>query len=200
MGIFSKPILTKKRKKALDSFLSNAIKSLKELRKETKSRIVKEMYELMLENVARTPIYFYPSKILRAKFYSHGGRIGLGITQGENVSVFKIIQIGGMKKIVRKSFINLPAEHVFKGDKISLAGILTLCHEYAHFPKPKLFEFAEKHNMTPGQAEELLADALSAKLAVKMGFKKEEVIAHFAGREIVYGNIPFKEFILRAIR
>lgn len=197
MGFFSKPVLTKKRRKCLNSFLSNAVKALKELKKESKSQVSKELFELMLENLTKTPIYFYPAKALRAKFYSQGKRAG--VTQGENVSFYKIIQIGGVKKISRESFINLPAEHIFHRDKMTLDGILTLCHEYAHFPKPKLKEFAEKNSIHPRQAEELLADALSAKLAVKMGFPKKQVIAHFSGREIVYGKIPFKKFILRAI-
>ncbi len=198
MGFFSKPVLSKKRRNALDSFVANAAKALKELKKGSKG-VERGLYELMLENVANTPVYFYPKKILRANFYSHGGRAGMGITQGENVSFYKIIQIGGMRKITRKSFINLPAEHVFRGDKMTLDGILTICHEYAHFPKPKLAEFAKKNRLGHETAEELLADALSAKLAVKLGFSREQVIRHFAGREIVYGKIPFKQFILRAI-
>jgi len=199
MALFEKPILSRKRKKALDSFLANAVKALKELERAAKNSLVKELFEAMAENVARTPIYFYPRKALRANFYSQGGRIGMSITKGENVSFFKIIQIGGIRRVSRKSFINLPAGHIFSGDKMTMDGILTLCHEYAHFPKPKLARFAEKHSMGTGQAEELFADVLSAKLAVKMGFPKEEIIRHFSGREIVYGSIPFKEFILRAI-
>jgi len=199
MGFFSKPVLTKKRRKALDSFVGNAVKALKELKKQARAKIVKDMFELMLGNVVNTPIYFYPSRFLRAKFYSQGGRIGAAVTKGENVCYIKVIQIGGWRKIKRESFINLPAEHIFHGDKMTLDGILTLCHEYAHFPKPKLAEFAEQHGMYEEQAEELLADVLSARLAVKLGFPKQEVMTHFSGREIVYGRIPFREFILRAI-
>ncbi len=199
MVLFSKPVLTKKRRKALDSFLSNAAKALNELKKEAKSQVVKDLFDLMLENVARTPIYFYPSRILRASYYRHGERIGVSVTQGENVSYYRVIQIGGLRRVERKSYINLPAGHVFSGDKMTLDGILTLSHEYAHFPKPKLLEFAEAHGMDAGTAEELFADVLSAKLAVKLGFSRQQVMAHFAGREIVYGTIPFKEFILRAI-
>jgi len=199
MGFFSKPVLTKKRRKTLDSFLSNAGKALKELKKESKTGIGKDMFELMLENVKNTPIHFYPSKILRAQYYTQGGRIGMSVTQGENISYYRIIQIGGLKRIERKSFINLPAEHVFRGDKMTLDGLLTLCHEYAHFPKPKLMEFANKYKMYPDTAEELMADVLSAKLAVKLGFPKQQVINHFSGREVVYGRMPFKRFILKAI-
>ncbi|GEM_PF-2739514 len=199
MGLFEKPIITKKRKKQLDAFLAKAVQSLKELRKEARNPLVKDLFDAMAENVARTPIYFYPARALRASFYSQGGRMGMSVTKGENVSVFKIIQIGGMRTIRRESFINLPAEHVFRGEKMTLDGILTLCHEYAHFPKPKLAEFSAKQGMGKGQAEELFADVLSAKLAVKMGFPKKEVLRHFSGREIVYGSIPFREFIVRAV-
>ncbi|MEM0360570.1 MAG: hypothetical protein QXK06_04515 [Candidatus Diapherotrites archaeon] len=185
------PVLSGARKKALDAFMRHAANSLKELKKEAKSGIESELFELMELNLANTPIYFYPRKVMRANPFF--------VTQGENVSFYRIIQIGGMRRIERKSYINLPVEHIFKGEKMSLDGILTLCHEYAHFPKPKLREFALAHRISLEQAEELLADVLSAKLAVKMGFPKKQVIAHFAGREIVYGALPYREFILRAI-
>ncbi|MCX6801698.1 MAG: hypothetical protein NT067_01150 [Candidatus Diapherotrites archaeon] len=174
MPLFEKPVLGGKRRKALD-----------------KSSISRELFELMELNLANTPIFFYPRRAMRVSPYS--------VTQGENVSYYKIIQIGGMRRIERESFINLPAEHIFEGDKMTLGGILTLSHEYAHFPKPKLMEFAVANGISFTQAEELMADVLSAKLAVKMGFSKEQVISHFAGREIVYGSMPFRQFILRAI-
>jgi hypothetical protein len=191
MPLFEKPVLGGKRRKALDSFMQHAAKALEELKKGAKSSISRELFELMELNLANTPIYFYPRRAMRANPFF--------VTQGENVSYYKIIQIGGMRRIERESFINLPAEHIFSSDKMTLDGILTLSHEYAHFPKPKLSEFARANRISFTQAEELMADVLSAKLAVKMGFSKEQVITHFSGREIVYGAMPYRQFILRAI-
>ncbi|MCD6478507.1 MAG: hypothetical protein J7L44_01320 [Candidatus Diapherotrites archaeon] len=136
---------------------------------------------------------------MRYALYKIGDRLGVSVVKGENVTLFKIIQIGGKRLIVKKNFINLPAEHIFSGEKLSLDGILTLCHEYAHFPKPMLASFARAIKLNPNQAEELLADMLAAKLAVALGFKKEHVLIHFAGREIVYGGFPYLAYIERAM-
>ena len=62
-----------------------------------------------------------------------------------------------------------------------------------------LASFARAIKLNPNQAEELLADMLAAKLAVALGFKKEHVLIHFAGREIVYGTFPYLTYIERAM-
>ena len=62
-----------------------------------------------------------------------------------------------------------------------------------------LASFAKAIKLSPGQTEELLADMLAAKLAVALGFKKENVLVHFAGREIVYGSFPYFAYIERAM-
>lgn len=199
MAIFGKRILTKKRKQALDEFRKQAIKALERLSKDAKSELEKFLFEQMKKNVLSVPIYFYPGGTLRYALQRFGNKIGVSAIKGENVTLLKIIQIGGRRLIIRENFINLPADHIFAGDRLSLQGILTLCHEYAHFPKPMLGKFARSLNITPTQAEELLADMLAAKLAVALGFKKEQVLKHFAGREIVYGNFPYFAYIERAM-
>ena len=154
----------------------------------------------MLENVKSTPIYFYPSRNLREKIYSAHGRMFGSVVKGEHVNLIKIYQMGDKRFAVKSDFINLPAEHIFEGGKLTIDGIFTLAHEYAHFPKPALGTFAAQNEMSYDQAEELMADVLSAKLAVKMGYPKEHVMRHFIGREIVYGGVSFRRFILNAIR
>ncbi len=199
MAIFGKRILTKKRKHALDTFRAHAIKALERLQKEARSDLERLLFERMQMNVEYMPIFFYPGGTLRYSLQKFGNKIGVSVIKGENVTLFKIIQIGGKRLIIKKNFINLPAEHIFAGEKLSLDGILTLCHEYAHFPKPMLASFAKAIKLSPGQAEELLADMLAAKLAVALGFKKENVLMHFAGREIVYGSFPYFAYIERAM-
>jgi len=199
MGFFKKPLLGKERVKVLDEFRKKAVKSLKELKKKSKIPLEKVLFERMIYNVESTPIMFYPRKTLKEKIFFAHGRVFSSVVKGENVNVIKIFQRGKQRFMVRSNYINMPAEHVFDGDKLAIDGIFTLSHEYAHFPKPALNEFAAANGISGEQAEELLADTLSAKLAVEMGFPKERVLHHFQGRELVYGRIPFKRLIWNAI-
>lgn len=196
---FKKPILSKKRKSALDQFRQHAVSALEELRKEAADNLSREIYASMIGNVERTPIHFYPSRNLRERIFAARGRIFGSVVKGEHVNQIRIFQQGSRVWAVKSDFINLPAEHIFDGDKLTISGIFTLAHEYAHFPKPALQQFAVHNKMDYEQAEELLADVLSAKLAVKMGYPKENVLQQFAGREIVYGRVPFRAFILKAV-
>ncbi|MAF80020.1 hypothetical protein CL629_02990 [bacterium] len=199
MGFFKKPILSKKRKKALNEFRKHAVSALKDLKKSAPDDLAKNIYSHMIRNVEHTPIYFYPRRNLRENLFSAGGKVFGSVVKGEHVNQIKIYQQGNKHWAVKSDFINMPSEHVFEGDKLTINGIFTLSHEYAHFPKPALGAFAAKNKMDYEQAEELLADVLSAKLAVKMGYPKDHILNHFAGRGIVYGRVPFKAFILKAV-
>ena len=195
MGFFQKPILSRKRTKELDRFRHGAINALNELAKHAPDDKVRHLYNRMAQNVERTPLVFYPRRNLKAKIYRMSGRIFGTVTKGEHVNKITIMQKGKDRFVITSDYINLPAEHVFDGEKLSIGGIFTLSHEYAHFPKPDIGSFAAAYGISEGQAEELLADLLAAKLAVKMGYPKANVLHHFRGREVVYGSFPFKKVI-----
>ena len=199
MGVFGSRILTKGRKRALDGFRKNAILVLEKLAKNAKDGTTRELYMHMQRNVLRTPIWFYPSASLTKKIEISHGMVFASVTKGENVNLIKLIQTPQGSVIVRSNFINLPAEHIFSGDKMSIPGIFTISHEYAHFPKPKINEFAKRLGISGESAEELLADILASKLAVALGYPKEGVLALLSGRQLVYGAFPFEKFILKAI-
>ncbi len=196
---FKKPILSNKRKKALDKFRKEAVKALKELHKSAPDKLSEKIYGLMRRNVETTPIYFYPRRNLRERIIRAGGRVMASVVKGEHVNQITIYQKGTRAFAVKSDFINMPSEHLFEGDKLTIGGIFTLAHEYAHFPKPALSGFAMHYGLSFEQAEELMADILSAKLAVKMGYPKDGVLKHFAGRDIVYGRFPFRKFIKKAV-
>lgn len=200
MGFFQKPVLTKKRRKELDRFRSAAIKALSELAKRAPNDEVRQLYERMAHNVEKTPLVFYPRRNLKEKIFRLRGRIFGTVTKGEHVNRITIVQQGMHRFVIMSDYINLPAEHVFDGEKLSISGIFTLSHEYAHFPKPQIASFASAYSLGAGQAEELLADLLAAKLAVKMGYPKEHVLKHFRGRGVVYGTFPFEKFIKEAVK
>ncbi|MBN2067094.1 MAG: hypothetical protein JW744_01360 [Candidatus Diapherotrites archaeon] len=199
MPFFKKPILTKERIKALKNFRKGAIKALKHLQAKAEDDISKEIYRRMIENVKGTPVFFYPRKNMRENVFRAGNLVFASVVKGEHVNVLSVIQMGSQKFVVKSDYINMPAEHVFEGNRLSMQGIFTLAHEYAHFPKPALHLFAKRNRISFEQAEELLADTLSAKLAVEMGYPKELVLNHFEGRQLVYGRIPFKRFIWNAV-
>jgi len=199
MAFFRKPILDNERTKALETFRDRASQTLKQLEKKSKSDVEKALYARMRQNVVNTPIYFYPRKSLKEKIMFKGGRVYASVVKGENVNAIKIFQKGSQRFVVKSNYINMPAEHVFDGSKLTVEGIFTLAHEYAHFPKQNLGRFASAKKISYEQAEELFADILSAKLAVEMGYPKENILKHFKGREIVYGSIPFKKLIWNAV-
>ncbi|MCD6434294.1 MAG: hypothetical protein J7L14_01650 [Candidatus Diapherotrites archaeon] len=180
-------ILNKARIKALDEFRARAIQALDELIKDTKDPTTQELFRKMKDNVADTKIYFYPRRFLKAGMQRIGNLFLSNVVRGEHVNVIKILQIGKNRFVLRSHYINLPANYIFQGDKLSIEGILTLCHEYAHFPKRLISVFASKNGFSVSATEELLADALAAKLARKLGFSKHAILNHFAGREFIYG-------------
>ena len=198
--IFNKSTISKRRKNALTAFRKDAVNALKYLQKNAKTKLDKHLYELMEGNVRNTPIMFYPRKVLRQNVYRIGPYLSSSVTMGEHVNSITIKQQGNQVFVLRHHHINFPSEHLFEGDKITINGIFTLAHEYAHFPKPAIGSFAAKNGLTSEQAEELMADMLSAKLAVTLGYPKDRVLEHFAGREIVYGGFPFREWIQRVAK
>ena len=199
MSFFGSSILTKGRKNALDEFRKHASLVLEKLAKNARDGTTRELYMHMQHNVLHTPIWFYPSTSLTKKIEISHGMVFASVTKGENVNLIKLIQTPQGSVIVRSNFINLPAEHIFSGDKMSIPGIFTIAHEYAHFPKPKISEFAKGLRISAENAEELLADIMASKLAVALGYPKEGVLALLSGRQLVYGAFPFEKFILKAI-
>ena len=196
---WQKRILSKKRKKALDEFRKRAIEALDELSSQTKDRSTRDLYKMMQQNISETPIMFYPRHSIRKAIFRAQGRIFGSVTKGEHVNEIRIVQKGPQRFVIRSHYINLPSEHIFDGEKLSIDGVFTLAHEYGHFQKAAVSEFAANNRMTEEQAEELLADMLSAKLCVKLGYDEEHVLSHFAGRGIVYGRVPFEKYILKAV-
>ena len=199
MAFFRKRILDKDRRKVLENFRDRASQTLKQLEKKAKTDVEKALYASMRKNVVTTPIHFYPKKTLKEKIFFKQGRVYTSVVKGEHVNAIKIFQKGSQRFVVKSDYINMPAEHMFDGSKLAVEGIFTLAHEYAHFPKKNLGKFASEKNISYEQAEELFADILSAKLAVEMGYPKENILKHFKGREIVYGKIPYKKLIWNAV-
>ncbi len=197
--IFGKKILSEERKKALNEFRKQAVKALEELEKSAKDEFEKGIYSAMSDSIRQTPIYFFPRKSLRESIHKFAGMVFGSVVKGENVKSIRIVQQGKRFFIQSLAHINLPAEHVFEGSNLTIAGIFTLCHEYAHFPKPGVSSFAFHNNLSLEQAEELLSDVLAAKLAKKIGYSRQTILEQISGREIVYGSIPFKKMVLKAL-
>ncbi len=197
--LFGHNILTEKRKKAVTAFRERAISTLEELARESKSEIDKELYYHMIENVRNNPLVFYPRKNIKEEVVNYGPFQSVSVTKGEHVNAYTQITKGAQQYIVKSDYINLPAEHVFHGDRMTVDGVFTIAHEYAHFPKPVLGSFAQRYRLNHEQAEELAADILSAKLAAKLGFSESQIMPHFYGREIVYGSFPFMAWIKKVV-
>jgi hypothetical protein len=192
-------ILTKERVKEIEKLRKKAKEALKELIKETKNKEIKEWYKQVLYNIENIPVGFFPRKVLSARIAKIGNRLIGSIIKGQQVSSIQVMQIG--KNIVVKGsrWIELPADLVFKGNHITMEGIMTLMHEYSHFPR-KTSGFAKAMGLSHRHAEELIADLVSAKVARKMGLPKEEIKLIGLERVGYYGRFPFKELFEKAIK
>ncbi len=199
MGFFEKPVLTKKRRGQLDKFRENAVKAIEEMIKEEKNETIRNALDTALSNVENTPLKFYPRRSLRSAIYSTRGRVFGSMLKGLSVNRIAVMQKGPKMFVIRSRHIELPAEHLFEGDRLTLDGVHTLMHEYCHSVR-NVSEFAEKLKLSPEQAEELIADLLSARIAVKMGIERETVYGFYGGRGMVYGGFPFHEMLKRALK
>ena len=175
-------ILTKERKKNFLKFQASAKAAIKDLIKREKHQATKDLYRGLLKSIETTGIYFYDSDVLAA---SDRGRT-LGLSQRS------IIYVRRGNKIEFRfgpTTISMPAGHLFYGNHLTLDGIATMIHEWAHYPK-RVSGFARMIGLPSHAAEEFLADVVSAKVALRMGFKPEYVFRHYHGRIplfIIYG-------------
>lgn len=175
-------ILTKERKKNFDKFKKSVKWAINDLIKHEKHEANKKLYKGLLNSIETTGIYFYDSEVLAANARS---KI-MGLNQRS------IIYIKRGNKIEFRfgpSTISMPAGHLFYGNHLTLDGITTMIHEWAHYPK-NIGGFARLLRLPNHAAEEFLADVVSAKVAIKMGFKPEYVFRHYRGRVslfFVYG-------------
>ncbi len=191
-------ILSKERKKALDKFREKAIHTVKEMIKEEKNPVLKKAFTQTLKNIASLPLEFYPRKYLSARFARSGKMVIGSIIKGQQVSKIIVYEKGLDKRVIIQSKIQLPAEYIFEGNKLSLNGIHTLMHEYCHFPRD-VRSFAQGLNISEEQAEELIADLVSARISVKMGMEKEKVYSFYSGRDAVFYPFPFRRVLEKVL-
>lgn len=186
-----KKILNKKRVQALNFLRKNIVKSLELLERKEKNKSVKNLYKRMIASVKSTPLLFYDTSNLSKSFFVE--------VKGVNVSYFEVKKVSGKVLVKKNNLIKLPAKHFFSRERISISGVFSLCHEYAHFPKKESIILAEKTFLTLEQAEELYADILASKVALQIGFTKKQVIENLQGRQLVYHGFPYMKVILKAI-
>ncbi len=178
-------LLSSQRRNALNNLQQYVVLAVKELREQAPPNL-KGLYEGLLNSIRNTKIYFYDRQEL--------ARQGGFATMGEHQELMEIRR-GGFKgnQITIKrgpEIINIPTHYFFYGDKITASGLITLLHEWGHFKK-NIDPFAIQVGLPRKPAEEFLADILSAKVATKMGFKKEYVMQHYVGRIPLFA--PFRE-------
>jgi hypothetical protein len=175
-------ILSKERKKNFNDFKKAAKAAIKDLIKQEKHEPTKQLYRGLLNSIETTGIYFYDSDVLAA---SDRGRI-MGLSQR---SIVYIKRGNKIEFRLGPTTISMPAGHLFYGHHLTLDGITTMIHEWAHYPK-KIGGFARMLRLPAHAAEEFLADVVSAKVALRLGFKPQYVFRHYHGRIplfIVYG-------------
>ena len=193
------PMLTEKHKEQLNKFRKILLGISKAMQKAAPSAAERSLWKGIEESVRKIGLHFYPSIALAEKGFS---KI-LGLRQRALQYVVEKTPRGRRIRILGvKEAIELPARHIFFGDRLTVRGIATLTHELSHFPKPitALFNFAKKYHLTLEQAEELLADAMAARALKLMGFKESTIIREFYGRRMLFPQIDYFKMIRSAIR
>jgi hypothetical protein len=192
-------ILNKERIRNLNFFRKKMQKAIKEMIKLEKNETLKAAYERALINLETVPINFYPKKTLMSTVFRIGKHIISSEILGEHKQNFQVIRKGKEFIVIPEGrVIDLPAEHFFHGNELEWKGVHTLMHEICHDPLRNVFEFSQQIHLNANQTEELIADLMSAKIAIKMGFSREKVLALYHGRESVYGRFPFREMLEKA--
>ncbi len=192
-------VLNKERVRSLNYFRGRMKKAVQEMIKIEKNPTLKAAYERALTNLETVPIKFYPKDTLMRAVFKIGKHFVASEVLGQHEQKIRIKREGGIIKVVPDGrLIELPADHFFHGDKLNWKGVHTLMHEICHDPTRNVFDFSREAQLTPNQTEELIADLMSAKIAIKMGFKRESVLGLYHGREAIYGRFPFREYLERA--
>ncbi len=135
-------------------------------------------WETMQRNVGQVAIGVNPSQ--DALFEGTGYKV-----EGEHV-----VQSVVGKGLVE--YISLPKDFIFRDGRLTLEGMTTLFHEWAHNPlrfgnvqDPQAREFME----------EQLADALAVNLAMKMKFPPKAIFEHIVGRLPFIGLGPYRRYL-----
>ncbi len=194
-------ILTKQRIENLNKFRNLMKEAVSHMIEEEKNPAVKAAYERTLKNIESVPINFFPKKNLVHAIYKIGKQIFTSEVLGEHKQEIIVMKKGKQTFVIRgKRNIDIPSEHFFHENNLNWQGIHTLMHEYCHDPARNVLKFSNQIHLNSEQAEELIADLLSAKIARKMGMNKERVLSFYRGRQGVYGKFPFKETLEKAIK
>ncbi len=189
MALFEEPILSKERTKELDKFMQGTISTLLQLADESATKREQEIYLRMAKEAAKIKFLFYDKKALKQSVKKVGDKIYGYAIMGERVSQMTLVTQGDKKKILRKDYINMPAEHVFHEDMIATKGALTLWHELAHFGGKSHFRrYIERLGIPYHASEEAAADFLAAKVARRQGFSEDTIKEHSVGRAGVFGR------------
>jgi hypothetical protein len=180
-------------------FLEKKVKeAVEEMIKTEKNPAIKSAYEKVLQNLI-LPINFYPKDSLMRTVFKIGKHFIASEVLGEHKQNLKFVRQGNIVKVVPEAeLIEIPANLFFHGDKVTWKGLQTLIHELCHDPLRDPYELS-KLGLNRTQREELVADLLSARIAVKMGFPKQRILELYKGREGVYGKFPYKKALEKAV-
>ncbi|MFH1663759.1 MAG: hypothetical protein ABH986_03035 [archaeon] len=191
--------MSRERVRTLNYFRKKMQAAVQEMIKHENNSVLREAFERALTNLETVPINFYPKDSLSRTVFQIGKHFIASEVLGEHKQNIRLVRQGGLLKVVPEGrLIEIPADHFFHGNIPSWEGMKTLMHEICHDPTRNVFEFSREIHLTPNQAEELIADLMSAKIAVRMGFPREKVLSLYHGREGIYGRFPYRKAIEKA--
>ncbi|MDD4983442.1 MAG: hypothetical protein PHH82_01210 [Candidatus ainarchaeum sp.] len=147
----------------------------------------------VLRNVVLLPIHFREGHYLSAN--------ESGVTFGENVKRSFIEESNGMRVPHLESAIRVPSEHLFKGNNLNPAGVMTLLHEYSHIVLPTTaYRYTKRIGLPYHMADELFADLLAVRIANRTSIPKRHIQSHIIRRQANYGGYPFARAVIEGRR
>ena len=161
------PIITNKRKNALDTFTKKTLDVLTKLSKTSKEKAAKDAFRNMKKEITRSPLFIYDRKAMRIGVASHDF--------SDHVVEYYFVRKGSAKGRIPKRFITLPAWRFFLGEEITKEGVFALWREWAYFKSSSLSSFLTSKGIKEGELSVAAVDILTLIAAKEFGYSPRDI-------------------------
>ncbi len=183
-------VLTSEQLHNFNAFRERLAFSLRKMHDSESNPYEKLMLAHVLRNVVLVPINFKQGYYLTSNESS--------VVFGENLKRSRVEKTTtGIEIPHIDSVIRIPIEHLFSGNGLNPAGVMTLLHEYSHIVLPvTAYRYTRSLGLPLHMADELFADLLAVRIANKTNVPKHAITAHILRRQANYGSFPFARRLL----
>jgi hypothetical protein len=186
-------VLTSQQIATFNTFRARLAVALRKMHDHETNPHIQLMLAHVLRNVVILPIHFKEGHYLSANESE--------ITFGENIKQSFVEETNGMRVPHIESAIRVPSEHLFNGNNLNPAGVMTLLHEYSHIVLPTTaYRYTKRIGLPYHLADELFADLLAVRIANRSGVPRHHIQSHIIRRQANYGAYPFARTLIEGRR